>query len=208
MSGFMGDITNYLSSNAVNSAGAAAVSASKKANDAYNLDMQDFLTLMVTELQSQSIDSTADTSEMLNQMVMMQMVSALTNMTDASIMSYAASLVGKTVTVGQYNDQGVLQEIVGEVTGTGTMGGEQVVFVNDKYYYMSEIMAVGTLPKTGASESGTVEEESVTDVPKTENTEAGNNESGGLIDVPDVPEVTVPEVADVPEVPQTSGTEN
>ena len=149
-----------------------------------------------------------DYSDMLNQMVMMQMVSALTNMTDASIMSYAASLVGKTVTVGQYNDQGVLQEIVGEVTGTGTMGGEQVVFVNDKYYYMSEIMAVGTLPKTGASESGAVEEESVTDVPKTENTEAGNNESGGLIDVPDVPEVTVPEVADVPEVPKTSGTEN
>ena len=205
MSGYMGDITNYLSAGFTS---AATASKAKSASTSYDLDMQDFLTLMVTELQCQSLDATADTSDMLNQMVMMQMVSALTNMTDASIMSYAASLVGKTVTVGQYNDQGVLQEIVGEVTGTGTMGGEQVVFVNDKYYYMSEIMAVGTLPKTGASESGAVEEESVTDVPKTENTEAGNNESGGLIDVPDVPEVTVPEVADVPEVPQTSGTEN
>ena len=39
MSGFMGDITSYLSSNAANSAGATAVAASKKANDAYNLDM-------------------------------------------------------------------------------------------------------------------------------------------------------------------------
>ena len=205
MSGYMGDITNYLSAGFTS---AATASKAKSASTSYDLDMQDFLTLMVTELQCQSLDATADTSDMLNQMVMMQMVSALTNMTDASIMSYAASLVGKTVTVGQYNDQGVLQEIVGEVTGTGTMGGEQVVFVNDKYYYMSEIMAVGTLPKTGASESGAGEEESVTDVPETENTEAGNNESGGLIDVPDVPEVTVPEVADVPEVPQVNGTEN
>ena len=150
MSGYMGDITNYF---ATGSATAAAAAKAKKSEDSYSLDMQDFLTLMVTELQSQSIDSTADTSEMLNQMVMMQMVSALTNMTDASIMSYAASLVGKTVTVGQFDSEGNLEEIVGEVTGTGSMGGEQVVFVNDKYYYMSEIMAVGTLPKIEETEN-------------------------------------------------------
>ena len=144
MSGYMGDITNFLAAGSVS---AAATAKAQKANSGYDLDMQDFLTLMVTELQHQSIDATADTSEMLNQMVMMQMVSALTNMTDVSIMTYAASLVGKTVTVGQYDAEGQLQEIVGEVTGTGTMGGQQVVFVGEKYYYMSEIMAVGTLPQ-------------------------------------------------------------
>ena len=150
MSGFMGDISGYLSAGAVNS---TAATAAKKSSNAYGLEMQDFLTLMVTELQSQSIDSTADTSDMLNQMVMMQMVDALTNMTDASIMSYAASLVGKTVTVGQYDGKGNLQEVVGTVSGTGTMGGEQVVFVDDKYYYMNEIMAVGTLPKVQEGET-------------------------------------------------------
>ena len=161
MNGYMGDISNYL---AASSASAAAAAKAQKANSGYDLDMQDFLTLMVTELQHQSIDATADTSEMLNQMVMMQMVSALTNMTDVSIMTYAASLVGKTVTVGQYDNEGQLQEIVGEVTGTGTMGGQQVVFVGDKYYYMSEIMAVGTLPasdKEKAEESG----DPIVDVP-------------------------------------------
>ena len=45
----------------------------------------------MTELQNQSIDQTADTSDMLNQLVQMQMVQALVNMTDASVMSYAAS---------------------------------------------------------------------------------------------------------------------
>lgn len=110
------------------------------------LDMTDFLTLMVTELTNQSIDQTADTSDMLNQLVQMQMVEAMVNMTDASMMTYAASLVGKEVTVGQMNSDGKVEEIYGEVTGTGTMNGQQVIFVNDKYYYLNEIMAVGKLP--------------------------------------------------------------
>lgn len=166
----MGDITGFLSAGSTTAANAAAA---KKSSESYNLDMQDFLTLMVTELQCQSIDATADTSEMLNQMVMMQMVSALTNMTDASVMSYAASLVGKTVTVGQYDSEGVLQEVVGTVTGTGSMGGEQVVFVNDKYYYMNEIMAVGTLPEMketekAPSEDGSEETPGVEQTPSVE----------------------------------------
>ena len=60
---------------------------------------------------------------MLNQLVQMQMVQALVNMTDASVMSYAASLVGKEVTVAQYDADGNLQEVVGVVTGTGGFCG-------------------------------------------------------------------------------------
>ena len=147
MSEFMGDITNYLTAGSVSTA--AKMKAGK---DNASLDMTDFLTLMVTQMTNQTMDQTADTSDMLNQMVQMQMITALTNLTDASIMTYAASLVGKEVTVGQYDSEGKLQEIVGEVTGTGTMGGEQVVFVGDKYYYMSEIMAVGRLPEVAQPE--------------------------------------------------------
>jgi len=152
MSDFMGDISNYLS---VGKTGSQVVTKSK--NDNMGLEMTDFLNLMVTQLTSQSMDQTADTSEMLNQMVQMQMITAITNLTDASIMSYAASLVGKEVTVGQYDAEGVLKQTVGQVTGTGTYGGEQVVFVGDKYYYMSEIMAVGRLPeveKPGETQPG------------------------------------------------------
>ena len=142
MSNYMGDISNYLIPSGVTS------NTKRGSSDNVQMDMSDFLMLMVTELTNQSIDSTADTSDMLNQMVQMQMIQAITNMTDASIMSYASSLVGKEVTVGQYDSDGKLQEVVGLVTGTGTMNGQQVVFVNDKYYYMNEIMAVGRLPKT------------------------------------------------------------
>lgn len=154
MSNYMGDIGNYLSAGAArNLPGDLKVSSQK---NSVGLDMSDFLQLMVAELTNQSIDNTADTSDMLNQLVQMQMVQALVNMTDASVMSYAASLVGKEVTVGQYDSEGNLQEVVGTVTGTGTYNGSQVVFVNDKFYYLSEILAVGTLPKD--QESGGVEE--------------------------------------------------
>ena len=62
-------------------------------------------------------------------------------------MTYAASLVGKTVTVGSYDDEGNIQEIVGTVTGTGTYQNTPVIFVNDQMYPLNSIMAVGTLPQ-------------------------------------------------------------
>ena len=139
MGSYMGDISNLGSIGSGNQLPADLKVKSK--SDSMGLDMTSFLKLMVAELTNQSIDQTADTSDMLN-----QMVQAWGNMTDASVMSYAASLVGKQVTVGQYDSEGKLQEVVGTVTGTGTYNGSQVVFVGDKYYPLSEILAVGTLP--------------------------------------------------------------
>ncbi len=141
MSSYMSDISAYISGTSASSQNQVKTSGKS------SLDMTDFLTLMVTEMANQSIDSTTDTADMLNQLVQMQMVDAITNMTDASIMTYAASLVGKEVTVGQMGAGNKVQEHVGIVTGTGMMNGKQVVFVDDKYYFMDEIMAVGRLPE-------------------------------------------------------------
>lgn len=143
MSNYMADIDKILGSSAASVP--KGIKVEKKGSN-MELDMTDFLTLMITQLTNQGIDESVDTSDMLNQMIQMQMVEALANMTDASIMSYAASLVGKEITVGKYDSEGNLQELVGIVQGTGTKNGDQVVFVNDEYYYMSEIMAVGRLP--------------------------------------------------------------
>lgn len=122
-------------------------------DDAFGLDFTDYLQLMVTQLQNQNIDNTADTSDMLNQMVQMSVVqmmskvqSSLEDITAANTMTYAASLVGKTVTVGVYDEEGNIQEVVGEVTGTGTYQGSMVIFVGDQMYSLNSIMAVGTLP--------------------------------------------------------------
>lgn len=137
--------------------GGKEVTIAKKGSN-LDLDMTDFIQLMITQLTSQGIDETMDTSEMLNQMVQMQMITSMVNMTDAVTMNYSASLVGKYVTVGKYGDDGKLQEVYGQVTGTGTMDGQQVVFIdNDKYYYLSDIMAVGKLPPQEEEEDGKTE---------------------------------------------------
>lgn len=123
-------------------------------DDAFGLDFTDFLQLMVQQLQNQTIDSAADTSDMLNQMVQMSVVqmmskvqTGLDNLTAASTMTYAASLVGKTVTVGVYNSEGKIEEIVGTVDGTGTYQNTPVIFINGEMYPLSSIMAVGELPE-------------------------------------------------------------
>ena len=159
---------NYL--NNVNTSMTNKAAESKYTNssmDAYGLDMSDFLSLMVAQFTNQSLDQTADISDMLNQLVQMQMVTALASMsttmetmTDHSIMSYAASLVGKEVTVAGYDENSQYKELVGTVTATGSYGGEQVIFVDDKMFYMTQIIAVGRLPSvetdnsTGTESSG------------------------------------------------------
>ena len=139
--GFMADI---------GSIGASSIIPKKSTSRPGNTEMkmEDFLTLMVVQLQNQTIDDTADTGEMLNQLVQMQMVTALSNMTDASIMSYASSLVGKEVTIGYVDGDNKLHEEVLKVIGTGLYDGQQVIFCDDgNMYSLSQIMAVGRLPE-------------------------------------------------------------
>ena len=113
--------------------------------DNYALGMEDFLQLMIVQFQNQDIENPASTSEMMNQLMQMSTIQAMATMTDASTMTYASSLVGKTVTVGDYKD-GKLVEIVGQVTGSATYNGNQVIFVDNKQFPITSIMAVGTLP--------------------------------------------------------------
>ena len=164
------------------------------------LSFQDMLMLMVTQLQNQTIDNTADTNDMMNQIIQMTVMQAITKMstqvddlTEANILSYSASLVGQTVTVPIYDSKGnIVSEKVGEVTATGTYNGQRVIFMGDEYYPINQIMAVGKLPEkkpaTGETDKGdeTDKGEGVdgtdgsqgTDVPSTDDTEDTGNDSG------------------------------
>lgn len=164
----MADIAGLL---AANSTTEAKYSTSRKGSN--ELNMEDFLKLMVVQLQNQTIDDAMDTSEMMNQMVQMQMISALTNMTEASVMSYASSLVGKVVTIG-ITDGNTLEEREILVMGTGTMNGQQVIFGSDgNSYNLNQIMAVGRLP----NEDGTYGDPQQPGDKPTEDT--GTGDAGG-----------------------------
>ena len=141
----MADIAGLIGSNSITT---PKHTTSRKNNT--ELNMEDFLQLMVVQLQNQTIDNAMDTSEMMNQLVQMQMISAITNLTETNVMTYASSLVGKVVTIGLSTQDG-LEEREVLVTGTGVMNGQQVIFGKDstgriETYGLNQIMAVGQLP--------------------------------------------------------------
>lgn len=111
------------------------------------MDMDAFLKLLAAQLQNQDVMNPMGNNEFMEQMVQMATVTAMNTFTDISMQTYAASLVGKDITVAEVDKDNNITEIYGTVTGAGLYGGEQVVFIdNDKSYYLSQIMAVGKLP--------------------------------------------------------------
>lgn len=155
MSSYIGDIAAMTSTQSSSSV--------KKSSDSFGLDMTDFLKMMVAQFQNQDPENAADTSDMLNQMVQMSMIQAIADITDAVSLSYSASLVGKEVTVGTFDSEGKLQEVVGTVTGTGSYNGSPVIYVDGQMYSMSSIMAVGRLPSTEPAQPEQPEQPDVTE---------------------------------------------
>ena len=152
------------------------------------LSFTDMLQLMVVQFQNQTIDNTADTSDMMNQLVQMSVVQAMTSLTtqmeqvtQATTLTYSASLVGKTVTVGVFDDKGNMKEICDKVTATGTYNGIPVLFFGKDRYPLSSILAVGELPKIDVGDPdkpGEGEDTDPTDPPSTGGTDAPENNSG------------------------------
>nr|WP_300129279.1 flagellar hook capping FlgD N-terminal domain-containing protein [uncultured Butyricicoccus sp.] len=120
--------------------------ATESTGSGYDMSTEDFLTLIMAQFQNQDIMNPASTDDFINQMVQLMTIQTMTNMNDISTISYAASLVGKEVTVGVFGTEG-LEEVVGTVTGTGLLNGQQVIFVNGQAYTLNSIMAIGRIPE-------------------------------------------------------------
>jgi len=129
-----------------NTTATSGTTSNTKKSNSTSLNMDDFLKLIVSQFQNQDPENAASTTDMMNSLVQMSVVQAISTVTDAASMLYTSSLVGKEVTVGEYDKSGKLQEIAGTVTATGTYNGEPVVFVDGVSYKVSSIMAVGRLP--------------------------------------------------------------
>lgn len=120
---------------------AATTQATAKKNKT-NLDMDDFLKLMVAQLQNQDMNNTADTSEYTSQMAQFSMVQALTDLNEMSQTTYAVGLVEKGVTLAENNSDGSLHVVTGTVEGVNLYDGDAQVIVNGISYPISSIMEV------------------------------------------------------------------
>ncbi len=107
------------------------------------MDLDDFYYLLAAQLKYQDADNPMDTSEMMGTLVQTQMIQAISSMTQTNTTSYAASLVGKQVTIAETDTSGVYSgEVKGTVTGV-VLGDNPLVLVDGKYYYLNQVMAVG-----------------------------------------------------------------
>lgn len=145
----MSDIMTSI--NATNTAKTATTSRSKSSD---SLTMDDFYQLMVAQFQNQDPTNPSDTGDYLNQMIQMAVVEAIDTINTTTITTYAASLVGKEVTVASYDNKNNLTEVSGVVTATGQYSGEQIIIVDGKSYKLSQIMAIGKLDSTTTETDG------------------------------------------------------
>ncbi|KAF5080043.1 hypothetical protein LNN31_05045 [Acetobacterium wieringae] len=131
-------INNYLSTAATTSATTAT--STKKTGT--SMDMDDFLKLMVAQLQNQDMNNTADTSQYTTQMAQFSMVQALTELNEMTKTVYSMSLIGKEITLAENASDGSLHVVAGTVDGVNLYNGDAQVIVNGVSYPMSSIMEV------------------------------------------------------------------
>lgn len=169
----------------------------------FDMTTEDFMTLIMAQFQNQDIMNPASTDDFLNQMIQMMTIQTMTNMNDISTISYAASLVGKEVTIGVPGKKG-LKEIVGVVTGTGMMNGQQVIIVDGKEYALNQILAIGRLPENPPPDELDpdmgVDPENPEGVEKPHKPEEGGEKPDGTEGTGgETPEPTVPDAGTNPE---------
>jgi flagellar basal-body rod modification protein FlgD len=132
-------ISSYLTSYSAN---ATSSSQSSTETDKNTLDMSDFITLLVAQLQNQDMNNTTDTSEFMSQMAQYSMVEALNEMKKQSETSSSFNLIGKGVTISGTDTNGNSYTDQGVVDGVTLTSGEAKVVVNKKSYSVSDVKQV------------------------------------------------------------------
>jgi len=132
-------ISNYLTSYSANATSSAQSSTETDEN---TLDMSDFITLLVAQLQNQDMNNTTDTSEFMAQMAQYSMVEALNEMKEQSVNASSFSMIGKGVTISGTDDNGNSYTDQGVVDGVTLTSGEAKVIVNGSTYSVSDVKQV------------------------------------------------------------------
>ena len=147
------------------------------------MTMDDFWQLLAAQLKYQDMSNPMSNSEMMSQMTQMGSMSAMTQLSEAiasiatvtnnlsqvTLTGYSTWLLGNEVNIAITEKQKqadgsekdvIIEEIKGVVTGVDLTGATSV-YVNGKKYELSQIMAVGDVPKK--------EDGDKTDTDKTDN---------------------------------------
>jgi flagellar basal-body rod modification protein FlgD len=110
-----------------------------------NLDMQDFLNLIVAQMANQDPMSPMENTEFISQMAQFSSLQAMTDLREMSMEGQAANLIGKNVIVADYDSKGQMVTDEGIVEKVTFYGGKVGLYVNDKEYGFPNIMEIGKI---------------------------------------------------------------
>jgi flagellar basal-body rod modification protein FlgD len=107
------------------------------------LNQNDFLQLLVAQMENQDPLQPESDTEMASQMAQFSTLTATTNMSSSLSQMQANSLIGSTVTVQQSNSQSTTSGIVQSVVlGSESSDGTPQVVVNGETYDLSQVLSV------------------------------------------------------------------
>ena len=113
------------------------------------LDPDQFLNLLVLQMQNQDFMNPMDDTTYITQMTQFSNMQQMQKMAEYSQTSYAMSLVGKTVTAARIQVNGSLDTTTGVVDKVSLLDGEYVLYVGGKTYTLSQIMSIQTGSESG-----------------------------------------------------------
>ena len=121
-----------------------ASTSSAKSADSENttLSMDDFIKLLVAQLENQDMNNTTDTSELVAQMAQYSMVEAINSMSEQSKVASSFNLIGKGATVATTDANGNKTYAYGVVDGVTINSGEVDVVISGKSYSMDDVTEV------------------------------------------------------------------
>lgn len=152
--------TSYMYT-AGNTTTGTATSSTTTAKGKQDLDMNDFLMLMVEQMKNQDIGSTMDTSEYINQLSQYTMIQAVSEMAESvskgfanlqemTLSSYSMSMIGKEATLAVDDGNGNMQTITGTISGVSLYDGSPKVIMNGQQYDLSSVMSLGNTADTAS----------------------------------------------------------
>lgn len=127
-------------------------------NNSTDLKVDDFLNLLVAEMTNQDPMSPMSNTDFVAQMAQFTSLQTMQDLTYYSNASFAASLVGKTVTMASVSASGEMQVETGPVQAINLNGKEFEIRVNNKIFTIKNLMEIAPANSTGGGDSDDVED--------------------------------------------------
>ena len=116
--------------------------------DKSDVNVQDFLNLMVTQLTNQDFMNPVDDTQYLSQLAQFSSMSAMQELAQFSKQSFVMSYLGKEVTASVYNVGGDVETTTGKVTAVSLVNDDYKLTVNGKEFSISDIKSVSDTQST------------------------------------------------------------